>query len=349
MGLNIGTFVIKKQAGRNNRGYALWQGICKNCGAERIFSSMQLKAGTTKPCDCEIEARRKETKEWYEKNNYLITLKDYLVERVHHSWHLDSNNLPPKITLNEKREDLSGQVINNIQILYPCGYNIDRRIMYVCKCFCGTYFISNAKNLKLGITRSCDCLRKEHVIQTNMERTEDIIGKTFGKLTVLKFMGFTDGNSEGKRKSLYLCRCGCGRECIKQGVYLRCGDTQTCGLCANSHGEIAVANYLTNKNIKFISQYSFDDCRNDATRALLYFDFAIIDEQQQLLGLIEYDGEQHYNPNLGGWFTGTYDDLHRRDIIKDNYCQTHNYKLYRIRYDEDVNKRMEEIISELRC
>ena len=93
------------------------------------------------------------------------------------------------------------------------------------------------------------------------------------------------------------------------------------------------------------------DCWSDVHNIdnKLYFDFAIIDEQQQLLGLIEYDGEQHYNPNLGGWFTGTYDDLHRRDIIKDNYCQTHNYKLYRIRYDEDVNKRMEEIISELRC
>lgn len=56
------------------------------------------------------------------------------------------------------------------------------------------------------------------------------------------------------------------------------------------------------------------------------------------VGLIEYDGEQHYNPNLRGWFIRTYKDLHRRDIIKDNCCKTHNYKLYRIRYDEDVKK-----------
>ena len=110
----------------------------------------------------------------------------------------------------------------------------------------------------------------------------------------------------------------------------------------SSQAEEFINNFLYNFGYTYERQYRFDDCKDDK---LLPFDFYLPDFNIA----IEYDGEQHYNPNLGGWFTGTYNDLHRRDIIKDNYCQTHNYKLYRIRYDEDVNKRMEEIISELRC
>lgn len=341
------TFTIKGRAGSNSRGYALWQGICDECGRERLFTSPQVKSGKVKACDCIIQKRRDQVNDWYKKNNYLITLKDYLYKKKHNSWHLLETNLPPKIELPESREDLSGQTFNGIKALYPCGYNSDHRVMFVCQCFCGTYFLTSARNLKSGITKSCDCLRTEHVVQANMARTEDVIGKTFGKLKVQEFAGFTLG-SDGKRKALYKCLCKCGRECIKQGTYLRCGDTQTCGLCANSHGEIAIANFLEERNIEYISQYNFDDCRN-ITGALLYYDFAVFDKEQNLLGLIEFDGEQHYNPNLKGWFLNEYENIHQRDLIKDNYCKEHNLKLFRIRFDENLTERMEAIINELRC
>lgn len=35
--------------------------------------------------------------------------------------------------------------------------------------------------------------------------------------------------------------------------------------------------------------------------------------------------------------------------LKDNYCKNNNIKLYRIKYNEDVNNRMEEKINELFC
>ena len=50
---------------------------------------------------------------------------------------------------------------------------------------------------------------------------------------------------------------------------------------------------------------------------------------------------------MQGWLAGSYEDLHHRDLIKDKYCQDNNYRLYRIRFDEDLISRLEGIINEL--
>lgn len=347
-GSSIMTFKIIGRNGTSPQGYALWKGKCKLCGAERDFRSSQIKHGSAMPCSCVVKDRQEKTKQWYKDNDYTVLLKDYLVKKVHNSWHLSKNNLPPEIDISKTNyENLKGEKINGIKILYPCGYNADRRIMYVCQCFCGEYFIAAGKSLRRGNTQSCDCLRQERVVQANFERAEDIVGKRFGRLKVLKFIGFSEPDQHNKRNSLYECQCKCGRTCIKYGRYLRCGDTQTCGLCLKSHGEVAIANYLDDKNIEYITQYNFDDCRNDITNSLLYFDFAILDKEKNIACLIEFDGEQHYNPKMQGWLTGTYEDLHHRDLIKDKYCQDNNYRLYRIRFDEDLILRLEGIINEL--
>lgn len=52
----------------------------------------------------------------------------------------------------------------------------------------------------------------------------DLTGKKFGRLTVLNKAG------SGKNKSLlWNCVCDCGREVVIDGLYLRSGDTKSCG------------------------------------------------------------------------------------------------------------------------
>ena len=345
-GTEIGTFVITKRIGTNDRGYALWEGQCKLCGEKRTYITTQIKAGKNAECNCVIKAKREQKKNEILQNDYKITLKEYLWKKIHNSWHLNPDNLPPEIEIPLRRENLKGQEFNNIQVLYPCGFNADRRIMYVCKCFCGSYFLTNHKNLKNGITKSCDCLRNQRVVETNQERTDDIVGKTFLHLYVESFAGF-ETKTSGKRVSLYNCICDCGRRCVKQGVYLRYGDTGSCGLCDfKSKGEAQVAKILDENAIIYKPQYYFKDCLSPLDN-YLYFDFAILNKDGKVKYLIEFDGEQHYNPNLGGIFDGAYEYIHAHDVIKDNYCKDNNIKLYRIRFDEDVDKRMEEIINGL--
>lgn len=61
---------------------------------------------------------------------------------------------------------------------------------------------------------------------------DEILGKTFGKWFVLKFISYTRG--EGNR---YLCRCECGLEKEVLGYYLRSGKSTKCRQCAYSHQE----------------------------------------------------------------------------------------------------------------
>jgi hypothetical protein len=53
----------------------------------------------------------------------------------------------------------------------------------------------------------------------------DMIGKTFGRLTVISGNGLR--NSCGK--FMYMCRCECGNEKLIVGASLRNGNTQSCG------------------------------------------------------------------------------------------------------------------------
>ena len=107
-----------------------------------------------------------------------------------------------------------------------------------------------------------------------------------------------------------------------------------------------IAQYLNLKRCHFKREYSFSDLKDFA---LLRYDFAILNSQNELICLIVYDGEQHYNPNMTGIFTNTYVDSHRRDLLKNNYCEQNKIALYRIRYDEDIELRLEEILNDIRC
>ena len=52
-----------------------------------------------------------------------------------------------------------------------------------------------------------------------------MVGKTFGKLTVLESAGSVKGHAK------WLCRCSCGNETVVDGGNLRSGHTSSCGQC----------------------------------------------------------------------------------------------------------------------
>jgi len=112
-----------------------------------------------------------------------------------------------------------------------------------------------------------------------------------------------------------------------------------CPKCKESKGEIKVAKYLSEKNIKFIPQKTFPTLRNIN---LLKCDFYLED----LNLLIEYDGEYHYKPVRGYTLEKKQKNLEnnqRRDKIKNEWAKANNIPLLRIPYwDFD---RIEELIE----
>ena len=53
---------------------------------------------------------------------------------------------------------------------------------------------------------------------------EDLTGKHFGRLEVIKYIGLNKEN-----RSLWLCQCECGNQTIVTGTRLRLGITKSCG------------------------------------------------------------------------------------------------------------------------
>ena len=102
-----------------------------------------------------------------------------------------------------------------------------------------------------------------------------------------------------------------------------------CPICKSSIGERVVANYLKTHNIKYKTQYKFEQCKN---KRKLPFDFYI----PNLNMCIEYDGIQHFYPveQFGG--EKAFQECQLNDSIKNEFCKTANIMLLRIRYDQNV-------------
>jgi hypothetical protein len=63
--------------------------------------------------------------------------------------------------------------------------------------------------------------------------------------------------------------------------------------------------------------------------------------------VIEYDGEQHFQPLsiFGG--EKSFELQKIKDEIKNKFCEKKNIKMYRIKYNDDINKKLTEIIDEV--
>ena len=113
--------------------------------------------------------------------------------------------------------------------------------------------------------------------------------------------------------------------------------------CSCSNGEKAVARWLSNNNIIYASQYTFNNLRSKRGR-MLKFDFAIFKSDGKTLStLLEFNGGQHYFPVD---FCGEgaehaqqqFIEGQARDQLKIDYCKSHDIPLLIIKYDQDIKQ-----------
>lgn len=106
-----------------------------------------------------------------------------------------------------------------------------------------------------------------------------------------------------------------------------------CPKCKESKGEKMISKILKDNNISFERQYKFDDCKY---KDKLIFDFALKDKGV-VIGLIEYQGIQHYKPVsiFGGEYSFRVQQI--KDNIKRKYAKDNNIPLIEIPYyKEDI-------------
>lgn len=161
-----------------------------------------------------------------------------------------------------------------------------------------------------------------------------MIGKKFGKLTVI-----SRSDRKGNNGELYWnCECECGNIISVRGHSLKRKDgnqTISCGCYHRSIGETNILSCLIENNIDFIEQFTFLDLSKSR------YDFAII-ENGQIIRLIEFDGEQHFQDIeiFGGLSKNK-----ERDNIKNQYALNNNIPLIRIPYWERNNITLEMLMG----
>lgn len=114
-----------------------------------------------------------------------------------------------------------------------------------------------------------------------------------------------------------------------------------------SKGEIEIESALRYHSVPYEKEVWFDDLKNIRH---LRFDFGLYGERGELKCLIEYDGIQHFR-KWNRQSTQQFEDLKKRDKMKDDYCKKNGISLIRIPYwdFEYIDTIISDLIESIYC
>lgn len=116
--------------------------------------------------------------------------------------------------MKKRYEDLAGKKFGKLTVREFSGRK-GKDILWLCDCDCGNTKVAFASSLKAGNTTSCGC-----------SKYADMIGKKFGRLTVVEKIGIAKGGA------IYKCECECGGTINAVAKNLNYGSVTSCG-CKN--------------------------------------------------------------------------------------------------------------------
>ena len=238
---------------------------------------------------------------------------------------------------NRTKELPAGTIYGYWEIIERVSNHKQDTVYYKCKCTKCNETIEEVSKHHLvdGTSTACTTCRRESMRQANIKQEID---KVYGFLKVKRMATNQEKPRTDKTGIYWVCDClNCGKsDIVVFGDYLRNGDTSSCG-CLVSKNERKIAQILDAHRINYIQQYKFDNLISPTSGYKLPFDFGIV-KDDKIQYLIEYDGQQHFSEQhefAEGKFTVT----RQYDLIKNQYCFTHNIPLIRIPYNKkyDLN------------
>lgn len=219
----------------------------------------------------------------------------------------------------EKFIDLTGRRFGKLTVIKKGKGRMtkggQRKTTWICKCDCGNDSEVDGEKLRRGHTLSCGCKKKE--IKTCFE---DLTGKRFGRLTVIRFI---KPEEREVRQYNWWCKCDCGNE-IKACAYkLKNGLQQSCGCLKEEMkpmiGERSKKYKYSNKRLYSVWKGMINRCYDK--RNIKYKDYGergievCTEWRKDYDCFAEWSFENGYNPSAEqGEFT-----IERKDI-NGNYC-----------------------------
>ena len=116
-----------------------------------------------------------------------------------------------------------------------------------------------------------------------------------------------------------------------------------CQYCKLSHLEEQTMLFLEKYSIKYNYQQTFNWLKS-SKKWPMFLDFYL----PKYRVAIECQGEQHYMSEGNGYFTTEGIKYGKqRDVLKYNLCQEHGIQIFYIKYDENVEERLNKILIEI--
>lgn len=108
-----------------------------------------------------------------------------------------------------------------------------------------------------------------------------------------------------------------------------------------SFGEQQIRRILQQNMCSFVEQKTFDGLKDQKP---LRFDFSL-EFNNKVVCLIEFQGEQHFKviDHFGG--QEGFQKRVKHDSMKFQFCQQHGIPLFYIRYDDNLEEKMTQIIN----
>lgn len=173
------------------------------------------------------------------------------------------------------------------------------------------------------------------------EREQKVkVGESYGLFTVLSIKPSGDYADHQCRAEVKCKMCGATLETRFDKLL----EEELACECFKSHstGEMKIKYYFDNHQCKYKSEYTFSDLYDQSS---LRYDFALFNDDDTLLALIEFDGEQHFKYIPGVHDTKEdFEKLQKHDKMKNEYVKINNIPLLRIPYTK-IHTIDEELIN----
>lgn len=253
------------------------------------------------------------------KNGNTKTCGDYQAHRAKYM----------KDVWRQQLDDLTGQTFGDWVVIERDGNEQPTR--WICECKnCGTIKSVLGSSLKNGQSTNCGCRRYN----------DSLVGQKIGHWLVLERTKRLRPN--GHYCTVYLCRCDCGVERYVDEARLLRRTSLSCG-CFNSKANEYIASVLKDNGYKYIPEYKYEDLKGPGD-GLLRFDFAILSDEEKVICLIEYQGEQHFIDSDFGRQQREITDPQKR-----KYCKENNIQLFEIKYTDDIDVELNKILTHIAC
>lgn len=342
----------------SHTGKVKWNCVC-DCGNTCVCTSVNLKSGNSKSCGCgrSVVAKKKlHDLSGQTFGRWTVLYRDVSKSNSNAYWFcqcqcgvvksVNSGNLVSGKSIScgcyraenpSNFYDLIGQRFGKLLVVRRADYQKDSYAMWFCKCDCGNTVTVRSSSLLKGDTKSCGCYHKKYVSDL---LTKNLVGMTFGHLTVVS----RDYSKQGH--AYWNCNCSCGNVVSGvDGYNLTHGLSTSCG-CINSKLETFLIQIFNDISCVYKTQLKFDDLTGIGNGKLSY-DFGLFDESNNLICLIECQGEQHYKPieHFGGESQFEVQQFH--DDLKREYANDYlQVPLIEIPYTISTYDKMKEFFEE---